>query len=134
MTSSGEKKISERYYLKALSLNSNLLTAQGDLAMLFAETGRIDEAVDLARRMVEINSNNAEAHFSLSYIYRYGGMLNQAVEELEKAMAINPTNYDAKKLEMFPVDRICSDSTTDFDLFLIVDDHVEEADSGGPGQ
>ena len=88
----------ENYYLKALSINGDLLSAQADLAILFVETNRIDKAINLARQMVEINPNNAVAHFSLSYIYRYGGMLKEAVEELEKAVTLDPKNPRFRRL------------------------------------
>lgn len=88
----------EKYYLEALSLNSDLLSAQADLAMLFVESGRIDQAIKLARNMVKINPNNATAHFSLAYIYRYGGMLAKSLEEADKAVDLDPQNPRFRRL------------------------------------
>ena len=89
---------SEEYYLKALSLNSNLISALAYLSMFYAETNRIDEAVNLARRMYEINPTNANTHFTLGYIYRYAGMVEQAIQEMEKAVAIDSRNPKYRSL------------------------------------
>ncbi|MFC2085270.1 protein kinase [Bacteroidota bacterium] len=87
-----ENKRAENFYLKALSLNRELLSALGNLAMHYTEIARTDEAVKLTRQMLEINPNNAIAHYSLGYIYRYAGMLNESVLEMEKALALDPKN------------------------------------------
>ena len=87
-----EPKRAENLYLKALSLNPELISALSNLAMLYTETARIEEAVDIVRQVLEINSNNAEAHFSLGYIYRYAGMNTEAILEMEKAVSLEPDN------------------------------------------
>lgn len=93
-----ETKRAENYYLKALSLNGELLSALGNLAMLYVETARIEKAVEITRQMIEINPNNASAHFSLGYIYRYAGMLNESVLEMEKAVALDPKNPEFRSI------------------------------------
>ncbi|MEN8229303.1 MAG: tetratricopeptide repeat protein [Bacteroidota bacterium] len=87
-----ESKRSESLYLKAISLNEDLIFALANLAGIYTETARIDKAVQLTRKILKINPNNSEAHFSLGYIYRYAGMNHEAVREMEKAMAIDPKN------------------------------------------
>jgi serine/threonine protein kinase/tetratricopeptide (TPR) repeat protein len=93
-----ETQKAENYYLKALSLNEELLSALGNLAVLYTDTGRTEEAVELTRRMLEINPNNADAHFSLGYIYRYAGMLNESMQEMEKAVALDPKNSSFRSI------------------------------------
>jgi len=87
-----EYKRGEDALLKALSLNEELLSALGHLVLYFTETARIEEAVELTKKMFEINPNNAYAHFALGYIYRFAGMNNQAIKEMERAIAIDPNN------------------------------------------
>lgn len=82
----------ENYCLKALSLNEELLSALGNLAIFYTDTGRTEEAVGLIRRMLEINPNNANAHYSLGYIYRFAGILNEATQEMERALTLDPMN------------------------------------------
>jgi TolB-like protein/Flp pilus assembly protein TadD len=93
-----ETQRAENYYLKALSLNGELLSALGNLAMLYTETARIEKAVEITRQMLEINPNNASAHFSLGYIYRYAGMLNESVLEMEKAVSLDPKNPEFRSI------------------------------------
>jgi TolB-like protein/Flp pilus assembly protein TadD len=87
-----ETKRAENFILKALSLNEELISALGNLSKLYTETGRIEEAVELTRQMLEINPNNADAHYSLGYIYRYAGILNESVMEMEEAVHLDPRN------------------------------------------
>lgn len=85
-------KKAEDAYLKAISLNDELLSALGNLALIYTDTGRTEKAANIVRKMLEINPNNAEAHFSLGYIYRYVGMNKEAIYEMEKAVSIDPGN------------------------------------------
>jgi non-specific serine/threonine protein kinase len=82
----------EEAFLKALSLNDKLLSALGNLAAIYAETGKIEKALELVRRALRINPNSAGSHFSLSYIYRYAGMLEESAKEGETAIALYPRN------------------------------------------
>jgi serine/threonine-protein kinase len=93
-----ETKRAENSYLKALSLNGELLSALGNLAGLYTETARTEKAVEITRQMLEINPNNASAHFSLGYVYRYAGMLNESVLEMEKAVSLDPKNSDFRSI------------------------------------
>lgn len=93
-----ETKRAESYFKKALSINGVLLSALSNLAMLYTETARTEEAVEISRQVLEINPNNAKAHFSLGYIYRYAGMLNESVLEMERAVSIDSRNSSFRSL------------------------------------
>ncbi len=98
MRDSDDVNLAEEYYLKALSINSELIGVIGDLATLYTEIGRTDEAIKLGRQMLEINSNNATAHFSLSYTYRYAGMIEESYSEMKKALALDAKNPRFRRL------------------------------------
>ncbi|MEJ2616988.1 MAG: FlgO family outer membrane protein, partial [Ignavibacteriaceae bacterium] len=85
-------KDAEAAYKKALSINNELLSALGNLASLYTETGKTIESVELTRKALEINPNNAQIHFWLGYIFRYTGLLDKAVEEMETAVKLDPSN------------------------------------------
>jgi TolB-like protein len=95
---SKETERAESYFLNAISLNNFLISALGNLAELYAETARIEEALVLVRRMLDINPNNAYAHYSLGYLYRFAGMLNESIQEMEKALEIDPNNIRFRSL------------------------------------
>ncbi len=88
----------EQYYLKALSLNPELLEAMAHLSMLYTETNRIDEAIKLAQSMHKLNPNNANTHFTLGYIYRYAGLMDEAIMEMEKAVSLDSKNIKFRSL------------------------------------
>ncbi len=88
----------EQYYLKALSLNPELLDAMAYLSMFYTESNRIDEALRLARSMYRLNPNNATTHFTLGYIYRYAGLTDQAVDAMEYAVRLDPKNIKFRSL------------------------------------
>ena len=78
----------EEIYLKAISLNKDLISANTGLAMYYTETARIYEAVEISNHVLEINPNNADALFSLGYIYRYAGMVNESISVMEMTPVI----------------------------------------------
>jgi serine/threonine protein kinase/Tfp pilus assembly protein PilF len=83
---------------KALKLNPELLNALGNLARIYTETGRLLEARQLVRQMLNINKNSALAYFVQGYIYRYAGFLEEAREEMEKAVSLDPTDRTFRSL------------------------------------
>ncbi len=86
------KRESERAFLKALSLNDELPSANLGLSNLYTDIGKTDKAVELIRGALKIRPNDAFAHFRLSYTYRYAGMLKESEQEFEKALALDPKN------------------------------------------
>lgn len=96
----GEKalKQAEGYYLKALELNPDQLPALGYLSILYTETSRTEEAIELTRRMLQINPNHASAHFSLGYLYRYIGMIDESVAHMEQAVNLDPNNTNFSRI------------------------------------
>lgn len=91
---------SESAFLKALSLNSEHIGALGNLALTYAETDRIIEAVELTKQILEVRQNSAEAHFSLGYIYRYAGMNDQAILEMKKAITLDPKDQGFRSINL----------------------------------
>jgi pentatricopeptide repeat protein len=90
----------EKIYLKAISLNNELISAQAGLAMYYVETARIEKAVEISNRLLEINPNNADALFSLGYSYRYAGMDHESILKMEKALANDPRNPRFRSLSL----------------------------------
>lgn len=85
-------KKAEWYYQKALELNPDQLVALSNLATLYAETNRTEEAVIVIQKMLSINPNDASSHFALGYVFRYAGLLELSIAHMEKALRISPGN------------------------------------------
>ena len=98
LKNSGESHGTVEYYQKALAINGELMEALSALAFVYTETNRIDEAVLLAKKMLDINPKNASAHFTMGYIYRYAGMNQEAIREMLFATNIDPTNIRFRSL------------------------------------
>jgi tetratricopeptide (TPR) repeat protein len=77
---------------KALSLNKNQFAALWNLAILYINAGKHQEAADVIQQMFRVTPNNANAHFVLSYLFRYVGMMEESVREVEAALALDPRN------------------------------------------
>ena len=82
----------EKFYLKALGINENLLGALANLSAYYTEIGETGKAVALIKRALKINPNYAQAHFWLGYIYRYTGLLEESAKEMETALTLDPLN------------------------------------------
>jgi len=72
----------------ALRLNPEHLGALRNLSFIQTEVDQKDQALELARRMVQINPNNSQGHFALCYVCRYTGMIDEAIESMERGMRI----------------------------------------------
>lgn len=93
-------KRAEELFLKAITIDDELLKAYSNLSGLYTEQGRIDEAIKITKKMLKINPNNATAHFSFGYIYRYAGMQIESINEMEKAAMIDPNDLFAGNLAL----------------------------------
>ncbi len=89
---SDDIKIAEQYFLNALKINGDLIDALVQLAGLYTEIGKSEEAYALALKALKVNPNNAWVHYRLSYIYRYTGMLEESAREVEKTLLIDNQN------------------------------------------
>lgn len=78
-------------YRRALQLNPALIDAQVNMANLFIDTGRVEDALPLLRSALESNRNSAPAHWELGYAYRFAGLLDDSVRECERARQIDPS-------------------------------------------
>lgn len=72
-------------YRAALALDGALAIAWNGLAMVLAQQGDLDGAIEAGQRLVALEPNEALGHTSLSIFYQRKGMIPEAEEE--KAIA-----------------------------------------------
>jgi serine/threonine protein kinase/tetratricopeptide (TPR) repeat protein len=77
---------------RALALNPELISAIVDISTYYPDSGRTDEAYELAQRAIEINPNNAMGHFARGYATRYAGMMEESEREMRIAIDLDSTN------------------------------------------
>ena len=72
-------------YRAAIDADPRLAIAWNGLAMVLAQQGDLDGAIEAGRRLVELEPDEALGHTSLSIFYQRKGMIREA--EDEKAIA-----------------------------------------------
>lgn len=80
------------FYLKALELNPELLSALAHLSSLYTEFGETDLSMETAQQMLMINPKSAEGMFARGYVLRYAGMREESMAAMSAALEIDPTN------------------------------------------
>jgi len=65
-------------YQKALEEDPNYVDALLALAMTYGHQNRLDEAIEIAKRLIQIVPDNELAHTSLSIFYQRKGMIAEA--------------------------------------------------------
>jgi eukaryotic-like serine/threonine-protein kinase len=78
---------------RALSLDPNLEDAAQQIVSLDTDEGKLAQAYQEARAMVEKRPQSGFAHFTLSYVLRYASLSKEAVEECNTAVRLDPGNY-----------------------------------------
>ncbi|MEW5894841.1 MAG: tetratricopeptide repeat protein [Candidatus Omnitrophota bacterium] len=78
-----------KFYEKAVRLNPQSAYLKNDLAILYAEEGRYEQAEKEFLSAIEIQKDNPHFYFSLAQAYAYSGQIRKAMEALEKSIAVN---------------------------------------------
>ena len=86
---------SESLWARALACAPANILACRNLGAALVEHGKLDEAVTLYKRALEIKLDSAETHDSLGDALDKKGELNEAMEQYRIALAINPAYADA---------------------------------------
>jgi TolB-like protein/Tfp pilus assembly protein PilF len=77
----------------AAALDPNLVGAAQGRVVDSVESGRLNEAYDLAQELLKRRPDSGNAHFALAYVYCYGGLLDESARECDAALALDPSNY-----------------------------------------
>ena len=78
---------------RALSLDPNLEDAAQQIISLDTDAGKLAQAYQEARALVEKRPQSGFAHFTLSYVLRYASLSKEAMDECNTAMRLDPGNY-----------------------------------------
>jgi serine/threonine protein kinase/tetratricopeptide (TPR) repeat protein len=78
---------------RAISLDSNLEDAAQQIVSLDTDAGRLPQAYQEAKAMVEKRPQSGFAHFTLSYVLRYANLTSEAQQECDLALRLDPGNY-----------------------------------------
>ena len=85
-------------YREALRQDETYATALANLAVMLAEAGRLDEAIPLARRAVDVEPHVAQNRFNLALMYLNHNQPEPARRELEAVLRLDPNHPGAREL------------------------------------
>ncbi|HMF89377.1 MAG TPA: protein kinase, partial [Candidatus Angelobacter sp.] len=77
----------------ALALDPNLEEAAQQIVSLDTDAGKLPQAYQEAKAMVDRRPQSGFAHFTLSYVLRYGSLIKEAAEECNAAIRLDPGNF-----------------------------------------
>ena len=79
----GENKMDEAigYYQKALDIDPDYQDALHGLARAQFDSGKVDAAIQTAKRLTELDAEDPLPHTSLSMFYQAKGMIQEAEKE-----------------------------------------------------
>ena len=75
-------------YLRALEEDPNYTDALHALAMTYAHQAKLDEAIELGKRLIEIAPDDELAYTSLSMFYQQKGLIAEAEHIAAKARTL----------------------------------------------
>ncbi|MBZ5656912.1 MAG: tetratricopeptide repeat protein [Acidobacteriia bacterium] len=75
-------------YKKSLAADPNFTDALHGLSRALQDLNRLDEAIEIAKRISEVDPDDVLAHTSLSILYQKKGMVPEAEAEANKARVL----------------------------------------------
>lgn len=95
----GDLERSEKYYLQALSIKPDFVTALQGLSETYIAMGRIPEAVEKLEKAVRLHPRNAALHFRLARAYQLALEFQKAYRSYLKVVELAPGSVLADQAE-----------------------------------
>ena len=83
----------EREFKRAIELNPNRTAAYNDYSNFLVRGGRVEEAVEVAKRALEIDSLSLESNRYLAMVFYYSHKYDRAIEQARLTLDLDP-EYD----------------------------------------
>jgi tetratricopeptide (TPR) repeat protein len=84
----GEHELAIEKYRKSVEADATFTEAMHGMARALQDLERLDEAIEISKRIVEIDPDDVLAHTSLSVLYQKKGMVPEAEAESNKARVL----------------------------------------------
>ena len=88
LVSEGKHEQALAEYEKSLAADPNFTDALHGLSRALQDMNRLDEAIEVSKRISEIDPDDVLAHTSLSILYQKKGMVPEAEAEANKARVL----------------------------------------------
>jgi len=86
----GEVKLAEDLYAKLIESNPKFLEAGNNLAVIYINTGRIDEALNIINKFLKYYPESAELYCNKGTLYLQMGKKEEGLLMLERSAKLNP--------------------------------------------
>ena len=86
--SEGQQEHALEEYRKAMEADPTFTEALHGMARALQDLNRLDEAIEVSKRITEIDPDDALGHTSLSVLYQKKGMVPEAEAEANKARVL----------------------------------------------
>ena len=93
----GNLAAAELLYERVLGADAERFEVLNNLGIIAAATGRIDRAIELARRAIQSNPRNADAHCNLGYALNLVKHHVEALKYFEAALRLDPNHRAARQ-------------------------------------
>jgi len=94
-----------KYFVKALSLDTNYYLAWNALGLAHSMRGRLDESAKAYEKCLQVNPQFTEAHNNLGTVYQELNQLDKAEGEFRKALS--DLTYQNRELPYVNLARLC---------------------------
>lgn len=117
----------ERYYLKALSIDSANNKAGIKLALLYEKAGRYEKGIPLLEKLILQKKDDDQTHLCLGLLFYKTRNLKECFEEYQKALALmsaedkNDFTFNSVKFLIQPAFEEAVDSLSDYQLKNFID-------------
>jgi Flp pilus assembly protein TadD len=88
-------KSGETLWTHALACTTDNYIAHGNLAGIFLEKGRVDDAITHYQEALQINPHDAEAHYNFGNALRQKGRVDEAITQYYDALQLKPDYVSA---------------------------------------
>ena len=88
----GQREKAKSYYLEVLKINSDLVSTQYNLSVIYLEEKNIQAAISCLHYIVKIDSTYWKAQANLGYIYREQGRYKKSISSYKSALNFAPNN------------------------------------------
>jgi tetratricopeptide (TPR) repeat protein len=86
--SEGQREHALEEYRKAMEADPTFTEALHGMARALQDLGRLDEAIEVSKRITELDPDDVLGHTSLSVLYQKKGMVPEAEAEANKARVL----------------------------------------------
>lgn len=93
----GQLALAQERYEQVLSQQPSHLGALNSIAVIYAQTERLEQAVEFFKRALELDPQASHVHNNFGYALLLSGQLAEAERELKRAQDLNPSSVQTRQ-------------------------------------